>query len=167
MQNKVVHNVLQQYARSGLIDSLYLFGNEAIQDFAGEATVSSLYDNINNIVSNFIITLNWMENTEPVVGGVFEPKDISRICTVSVGQIMSDKEDFFFPLQNITEATYYYSVSEEDKQNEKNLLTNIRKRVTLNIEEGIECSFGLWENQSDVSFFYSIKYTHFIQQQEV
>ena len=30
LQNKVVYNVLQQYARSGLIDSLYLFSNKSI-----------------------------------------------------------------------------------------------------------------------------------------
>ena len=48
---------------------------------------------------------------------------------------------------------------------ENNLLTTIRERVTLDIEREIECSFGLWENESDVSFYYSIKYTHFIQKE--
>ena len=164
MQNKVVYNVLQQYARSGLIESLYLFSNKSIQDFVGEAAISSLYDDINYTISNFIMTLNWMENAEPVVGGLFEPKEVSKICTVSVGQLGSDKENLFFPIENVTECAYYYSVSKDDKENEKNLLTKIRERVTLYIEREVECSFGLWENQSDVSFFYSIKYTHFIQE---
>jgi hypothetical protein len=164
-QNKVVFNILQQYARSGLVDSLYLFSNKVIQNFVGEATVSSLYEDINSTISNFVITMEWLEHDKPLVGGIFEPKPVSKICTVSVGKIDSDSETVFFPIENTTEAVYYYSVSKDDKENEKSLLTKIRERVTFNIEREIECSFGLWENQSDVSFFYSIKYTHFIQEE--
>ena len=165
MQNRVVYNVLQQYARSGLIDSIYLFSNKSITEFTGEPSISNLYEGINNTVANFILTLDWFENTETIIGSVHEPKDISRICTVSVGDINSDKENLFFPIENVTETAFYYSISTDDKENEKNLLTNIRQRVTLNIEREIECSFGLWENQYDSSFYYSIKYTHFIQKE--
>jgi len=165
MQNRVVYNVLQQYARSGLIDSVYLFCNKTITEFTGEPSISNLYDDINNTVANFILSLNWFENTDSVIGSLYEPKDISRICTVSVGDIDSDSENLFFPIENVTETAFYYSVSTEDKENEKNLLTNIRERVTLYKEREIECSFGLWENQYDSSFYYSVKYTHFIQKE--
>tara|TARA_Y100000593_G_C4315560_1_gene340686 strand:+ start:423 stop:1241 length:819 start_codon:yes stop_codon:yes gene_type:complete len=165
MQNRLVYNVLQEYARSGMIESLYLFSNKSITEFTGEQSLSSLYESINSTISNFILNLEWFENDTPVVGNIHEPKDISRIRTVSVGQIDSDEENLFFPIDDVTESAYYYSISADDKENERNLLTKIRERVTLDIEKEIECSFGLWENQSDVSFFYSIKYTHFIQKE--
>ena len=165
MQNRLVYNVLQEYARSGMIDSLYLFSNKSITEFTGEQSISSLYDNVNSTISNFILNLDWFENDEPIIGNTHEPKDISRIRTVSVGKINSNEENLFFPIDDVTESAYYYSVSSDDKENEKNLLTNIRERVTLYKEREIECSFGLWENESDVSFYYSIKYTHFIQKE--
>ena len=31
-------------------------------------------------------------------------------------------------------------------------------------EKNIESSFGLWENSSNFSYFYSVKYTHYIQE---
>jgi hypothetical protein len=165
IQNKVVYSVLQEYARSGLIDSLYLFSNKSITEFTGEPSISSLYDDTNSTISNFILNLEWFENAQPVIGNLHEPKEISRIRTVSVGKINSDEENLFFPIDDVTESAYYYSVSSDDKENERNLLTNIRERVTLYKEREIECSFGLWENESDVSFYYSIKYTHFIQKE--
>ena len=167
MQNRLVFNVLQEYTRSGLIDSMYLFSNKSISGFTGEQTISSLYNNTNSTISNFILNLEWFEEAEPIIGNVHEPKDISRIRTVSVGKIDSDEENLFFPIDNVTESAYYYSVSSEDKENEKNLLTNIRERVTLYKEREIECSFGLWENQSDISFFYTIRYTHYIQREVI
>jgi hypothetical protein len=165
MQNKVVFNVLQQYARSGLFDSLYLFSNKEIESFVGKGTISSMYDKINHTVANYIVTANWFENTDSLVGEVHEPKDISRIRTVSLGKIDEEKENLFFPLENATEASYYYSISSEDKESEENLLTLVKERVILDKEREIESSFSIWENNSDVSFFYSIKYTHFIQEE--
>jgi len=167
MQNRLVYNVLQQYARSGMIDSLYLFSNKSVENVVGGATISSLYEGINQTISNVIITLNWFENAEPIVGGAHEPKEISRIRTISVGQIDSDEESLFFPFDDPTEVSYCYSISTDDKENENNLLTTIRERVTLYIEREIDCSFGLWENESDVSFYYSIKYSHFIQKEVI
>ena len=164
LQNRVVFNVLQQYTRSGLLDSLYLFSNKQIESFVGRGTISSMYDKINHSIANFIVTTNWLENTDPLVGNLHEPKDISRIRTVSLGEI-DGEENLFFPLENATEASYYYSISSEDKESEENLLTTIRDRVTIDIEGEIQSSFGIWENNSDVSFFYSTKYTHFIQKE--
>ncbi len=165
MQNRLVYNVLQEYARSGVIDSIYLFSNNEIEKVVGAASLDSMYENINHAISNFLVTLEWFENTEPIVGNLHEPKETSRIRTVSVGKIGDPKEDLFFPFENETECSYYYSISEETKKSEKNLLTNIRECVILYREREIECSFGLWENQSNVSFFYSIKYSHFIQKE--
>jgi len=165
MQNRLVYNVLQEYARSGMIESLYLFSNSEIEKVVGDSPLDTMYDKINCTISNFLITLDWFEKEEPIVGNLHEPKETSRIRTVAVGKIGEPKEELYFPLDNETECAYYYSVSTKTKKSERKLLTNIRERVTLYKEREIECSFGLWENQSDVSFFYSIKYTHFIQKE--
>ena len=167
LQNRLVYNVLQEYARSGMIDSLYLFSNNEIEKVVGASSLDSMYEKINHTISTFLVTLNWFEKSEPLVGNLHEPKETSRIRTVGVGKIGDPKEDLYFPLENETECAYYYSISEETKKSEKNLLTNIRECVILYKEREIECSFGLWENQSDISFFYTIRYTHYIQREVI
>ena len=163
-QERVVFNVLQQYARSGMIDALWLFSNSKIEQFVGEGSIENYYDNIDNAIINFISNYGYFVNTKPFMGSHHEPKEISRIRTVSLGDIENDQENLYFLLDNITESCYYYSISDEDKKSNKNFLTNVKQRVTLDKENNIESSFGLWENSSDISYFYSIKYTHYIQE---
>jgi len=167
LQHKVVFGVLQEYARSGLFTSMYILSNKDIEDFVGTSAISNMYEKINSMIANFIVSLHWFENTEPTLGSIHEPKDISRIRTVSIKEVGSDSENSFYDLKNITEIGFYYSVSKETIESEENFLTNIRERVILYNKNKIDCSFGVWQNESDTSFVYSIKYTHFIQQQEV
>ena len=167
LQHKVVFGVLQQYARSGLFKSMYIVSNKDIESFVGSASISNMYEKINNMVANFVVSLHWFENTEPVIGSLHEPKDISRIKTVAIQEVNSGDPNYFYKLENITEVGLLYSASEEMIKSEENFLTNIRERVILYKERDVECSFGVWQNESDASFIYSIMHTHFIQQPEV
>ncbi len=165
LQNKVVFGVLQEYARSGLFDSMFVFSNKEIESFVGTSAISNMYEKINNMVANFIVSLNWFENTEPVIGSMHEPKDISRIRTVAIQEVNSGDPNSFYKLENVTEMALYYSASEEMIKSEENFLTNIRERVILYNKNEIDCSFGVWQNESDTSFIYSIMHTHFIQKE--
>lgn len=166
LQHRVVFNVLQQYARSGLLDSMYIFSNKSIESFVGGGSISNLYDKINGVIANFIVTMDWFSTERSVVGSLHEPKDISRIRTVSLAELSESQENMFFDIENITESCFYYSVSEDLIENEENFLTSVRERVILDKDKGIDCSFSVWQNQSDTSFFYSIKYTHHIQEEK-
>lgn len=167
LQHNVVFGVLQEYARSGLFESMCIVSNKDIEAFVGSASISNMYEKINNMVANFIVSLHWFKNTKPVIGSMHEPKEISRIRTVAIQEINSGEPNEFYKLENVTEIGLYYSASEEMIKSEENFLTNIRERVILYNKNEIDCSFGVWQNESDTSFIYSIMHTHFIQQPEV
>ena len=158
-QHRVVFNVLQQYARSGMIDSIWFFDNKLISDIVGEGTLGAFYNNVNSAIANFLANYSWFRNTQPIMGNLHEPKNISRIRTVSIGEIEKNEENLYFLLDNITESCYYYSISSHKKENDKYLLKNIRTYL----ETKNNTTFGIWENGSEHSFFYSIKFTHYIQ----
>ena len=164
--NRMVWNVLQEYARSGLLNSVYLFSNRHMESFIGQGTIDDLYSNINNGIANFIVTNHWFEKTQPMIGSRYEPQINSVIRTVSLGKIEDHEENLYFPLDNNTEVCYYYSNNEERIKTEKNLLTKIKQHVILERERGKQASFAIWQNDSEYSYFYSIKHTHFIQNEE-
>jgi hypothetical protein len=137
-----------------------------MESFIGQGTIDDLYSNINNAIANFIVTNHWFEKAQPRIGSLFEPKINSVIRTVSLGKIDDHEENLYFPLDNITETCYYYSINEERIKNQKNLLTKIKEHVILEREGGKESSFAIWQNDSEYSYFYSIKHTHFIQNEE-
>ncbi len=160
LQHNVVFNVLQEYARSGMIHSLWLVSNKEATSIVGEGALGSYYDNVNSAIANFIANHNWFKNSNPIMGNLHEPKEISKIRTVSIGSIEENEEKLYFLLDNITESCYYYSISSETKENDNNLLKKIRSYL----ETKENTTFGIWENGSNRSFFYSIKFTHYIQE---
>ena len=53
----------------------------------------------------------------------------------------------------------------KNELNNSDVLTEIRKRVEKDIAEGKKSSFCIFEAAHDTSYFYSIKYSHFIQKE--
>ena len=131
----------------------------------GENTLSTYFDKINDAIANAIVSIEHFRSTDPIMGGHHDANDISRIRTVSLKQLSDEKENFYFPLDNTTESCYLYSVARDEIKNNKNLLTTIRKQVILDKERGVKSSFGVFENSSDYSYFYSLKFTHYIQKE--
>ena len=161
-QNKVTCGVLQQYARSGMIHSIWLMDNKLISNIVGEGALGSYYDNANSAIANFLANYKWFKMVSPIMGNLHEPKEVSRIRTVSIGELEKNEENLYFLLDNITESCYYYSISSHKKENDKYLLKNIRTYL----ETKENTTFGIWENGSESSFFYSIKFTHYIQEEK-
>jgi hypothetical protein len=162
-QDKVAFNVLQQYARSGLLTSLFLVSNIELVGIAGEGPISDVYRNANATIANIIETIEYFKKQEPVLGTIAETKEVSRIKTFSVGIIGEDEEKLLFPLDNITESGYIYSINEDDLNQENDLLMSIKDKVSQDKENDLLSSFAIFSSQHETSFFYSIKSTHFIQ----
>jgi hypothetical protein len=164
-QHRLTYGVLQEYARSGLINSLWLFDNKTIGQVVGEGTLRDYYKNTNDAIANVLMNILWFKETKPLMGSFHEAKDISRICSVSVGNIENHAEKDYFLLDNITETCYLYSISKQDIKENKDLVPIIRTKI-LNEQETKQATFGIWENAHKHSFFYSVKYTHFIQNEK-
>lgn len=162
-QNKVAFNVLQQYARSGLLNCLYLVSNTQLVNIAGEGPISDVYRNANATIANIIETIEYFKKEEPVLGTIAETKEVSRIKTFSIGFIEQDEEKLLFPLDNITECGYMYSINEDELNQENDLLMSIKDRIAQDKEKNLLSSFAIFSSPHEASFFYSIKSTHFIQ----
>jgi len=166
LRNKVCYNVLQEFTRSGLLNRMYLFSNKEVVAMIGDQPLNRLYKGINKQIANAIETVQWLNNQEPVMGSNHESKEISRICTLSVGNFKKNEENLFFLLDNITEACYLYSVSKNQLDKNKDLLRLIKERIQKDENEKIISSFVIYPSEHSQSFFYSLKLTHYIQEKK-
>ena len=162
-RHKVVFNVLQEYARSGLLNNLTIFSNKDILNIIGDQPITEMYGMINKQIANTIETILWFKSQEPIIGSPHEPKEISRISTVSTGVLKKDEENLMFFLDNITETGYIYSISKQQLESNKNLLKLIKSRVSDDENNKITSSFAVYPSEHKQSFFYSLKFTHHIQ----
>ena len=162
-RHKVVFNVLQEYARSGLINSISVFSNKDILNIVGQQSITNMYDVINKHIANTVESVLWFQKQQPVIGGVHQQKEISRINTISVGNLEKNEEKLMFLLDNPTETCYIYSISKERLEKDNNLLNIIKEKIKNDEEQDISSSFAIYSSEHKQSFYYSIKYTHHIQ----
>ena len=162
-RNRVHFNVLQEYARSGKIKSIILASNKEMLRMAGTGPISKYYEKVNFYIYNLIQNILFCQHTNPEFGQIHQPKEVSRITTIGYGDMDSERENFLFPLDNITETCYLYNIDEEDIDNNPDILPQIQQMIRDNKERGRETSYAIWK-ASDYNLFYSIHHTHFIQE---
>ena len=162
--NRVAFNVFQQYARSGLLNSMYIMSNEEICSFLPYYSIEDMYDHINEAIVNVFESVIFYLNEKPVLGSHHEPKEISRIRTVEYGDFKDKKKNIYFPLDNVTETCYINIVSKEDMKNNRELLDLLKGVIKENTEKNVLSSFVVFRSDYEHSFYYAIRFTHYLQE---
>ena len=163
-RNRVHFNVLQQYARSGLIKELILLDNKLLLDHVGHGTVLNYFDKVNEFIYAVLHALIYCDNVEPEFDARQDLKEISRISTIGWCPFEESEEKMFFPLDNITETSYIISINEEDLVSDVSVLPNVKSMVKQNKNLNRETSFAIWSTEETESYYYTKHYTHFIQE---
>jgi hypothetical protein len=163
IQEKIVRNVLQEYARSGKLQMLYLVDNLLLEKGVGEVPILGYFDVLNQAVVNTLHMLNIFENSEPVIGNYTAPSALSRIATIGVVDLEKEEEKWFFQLTHAREMVYYYGINEEELKTDGSLFRRITDFVKSKLEEGINISYGIFKTSYEQKYCYCIKYTSVVQ----
>ena len=162
--NRVAFNVFQQYARSGLLNSMYIMSNEEICSFLPYYSIDTMYETINEAIVNVFESIVFYLDEKPMMGSHHEAKEISRIRTVEYGEFKENKKNMYFPLDNITETCYINIVNKEDMKNNRELLDLLKNKIREDNENNILSSFVVFKSDYEHSFYYAIRFTHYLQE---
>lgn len=163
-RHRVHFQVLQQYARSGLVEEIIILDNKLLSEFVGYGPIKEYYDKINHYIYSSIHTLNYCNNVEAEFESFHDKKNISRISTIGWGLFEESEEKMFFLLDNITETRYIININNEELVNDVSVMPNAKAMVKNNKKLGREASFGIWSTEEKQSYFFVKYYTHFIQE---
>lgn len=165
-RHRVVFNVLQEYTRSGVLDSMYIVSNAITEQMSGGGTINNYYNKMNETIANLVHYYNIYKNTDPVMGEVHEPKSISRIRTLGVFDMEKNEEKLLFSLDNTTETCYIYNITRDDLENDNTILGNIKDKAKSNVANNINSSFAIYETEYDHNFCHVVAYTHYVQEEK-
>jgi hypothetical protein len=161
--HRLVYNVLQEYTRSGLLNSMWLFSNEELTNAIPDVTLDNMWDYINQAIANAVENIVYYRSQKPFIGSHHDSREISRIITVEYGSLEEDEKKIYFPLDNITETCYINIVSDEEMKENRNLLSSFKKKIIQDQDKKINSSFSVFKSEYDQSFYYAIHFTHFLQ----
>jgi len=165
LQNNLLFNVFQEYARSGLLDRVFLVDNSKLSDIMGPVPILKFWDSMNHLIVTTYHMLNVFQNTRAVMTTQTKRIDTARISTFGLLDPENNQEKMFFELDIPREKSYYYGVPKKQLEEDPNLMEVIRKNLKCNIEhEKIKTTYSVHSTDYNELIAYCEKSSTLIQQ---
>ena len=159
-----VYGVLQEYARSGLLNSLTLISNCKMEDALVNVPVKSYFDVINSSVFSTVHYLNYFNHAEPEIGNVSKPNKINRLRTIGLLNMENFQEKWLFDLDTPRELCYYLCINKEKLETEGGLhrkIVDLLKKKPTNAY--CKLSYAIYETEHKRDFGFCVAHTNVIQ----
>jgi len=161
--DKVVFSVLQEYARSGLLNSFTPISNVLIEKSLGNLPIKSYYEKINESIFSTVHYINYFQHADPEIGMVAQPLAINRIRTYGILDPQNLEEKWLFDLDMARDICYYLCINREKLENEGGLhkkIVDMLKEKPRNAFRKI--SYAIYETEHD-DFGLCVAHTNAIQ----
>jgi len=159
-----VFGVLQEYARSGLLNSITFISNLNLENIIQNIPVKEYYNTLNDSIFSTIHYLNYFEHSEPEIGQVSKPAVVNRVRTVGMLDMKNLEEKWIFDLDTERELCYYMCINEKRLKEEGGLhrkLVNMLKEKPKNAFRKI--SYAIYETPLQQDFGFCVAHTNAIQ----
>jgi hypothetical protein len=166
MLDKITFNVLQQYARSGVFETLYLASNPIIDGIIGGAPIIGYYDKLNEQLVSVFHMIQVFSHSSPVIGKLDNPKVTHRIVSIGMLDMVRNTENMFFYLDDIRERCYIYCINEEKLKSDDTLMRKITSQVRGKSTDEIRTSYAVYPTDYSYDLCYVIDRTPHIQGKE-
>ncbi len=152
-QEKVVRNVLQEYARSGLFEEITMVSNKTLENFVDTINIFEYYKQINDIFCSSFHMIEVFKNTKPVMSTFSKLRESCRIKTVGVSTI-SCEDRMFSPFKQEVEVLYYLGINEEKLRTQGNFFRELTENIRGRMTDETKAYFGIYPTQYENDYIY-------------
>ena len=114
LMENAVFGVLQEYARSGLFNSITLVSNLRMEETLLDVPVKQYYQALNGLIKSSVHYINYFDHNEPEIGITMTPSEVCRIRTIGMIDMQKLQEKWFFDLDTPREICYYLCINQEN-----------------------------------------------------
>ena len=159
----VTFGVLQEYARSGMVNSITLISNLNLEMCMGDLPIKTYYDSLNQFVFSTIHHVNYFVHTEPEIGQVSKPSELNKIRAIAGLNVKNLEEMWLFDLDTPRELCYYLAINSERLETEGGLhkrIVDMLKEKPRNAFRKI--SYAIYETPYN-DFGFCVAHTNVVQ----
>jgi len=161
---RATFGILQQYARSGLLEDIYTVDNEVIAKIVGNLPVIGYFDKINEIITSTLHFINIFDRSRHEYGVVEEREPVCRLSTIGLLDPETSEEKMFYNFDLIREKSYFYALNKSRLLNESNLISTIENHIEEKKEKWLtNFSYRLYSTDYENDFGYCIHRTSKVQ----
>lgn len=164
LQENMVFGVLQELARSGVFERLYIVSNPHIEEALGGLPMIGYFEKINEAIVSTFHMINTLKQMKPVAATEAIPPLGARISTFGFTDAKKNVDHPFFPLDMVTDIVYLYAYNQQILESKKNLLTEVKTAIRERVgEEKKRVTFNVYATNYDEIFVYFLGHTSIVQ----
>ena len=165
LQNNLLFNVFQEYARSDLFKRVYLLDNQLISDIIGPVPIMKHKNSLNTLIASTYHMVNVFDHSKPVITTTTNRYPTARISTLGILDMENNEEKLFFSLDIPREKNYYYGVPKKRLEEDETLMEAIQLNLKSNIEhDRMKTTYSVFSTDYDELIAYCEKSSTLIQQ---
>lgn len=163
-KDHVIFKILQEYARSGLINQMMIISNQKVEELLGGLSILEYYENLNKVIVSTLHMINYLLTSDAVFGKMSPQRDIDRISTIGIYSYEEGIENYLYNLSSPRQKVFLYAIRKQDLTENKSLIKLIQQQVrTAYTGSEIDISYKLTNTNYEANFVYIISYTNIIQ----
>ena len=166
-RHKICSQVLQEYARSGVIKSIILVDNEKIETIVPDVEINNYWQPINCLIGDTYHMINVLQNTEALLKSNNQVPTTAKIKTLSVINFEEKKEEVFYDLEFPRAKNFYFALSEEYIKDKKELLNEVRSYTTSQQTERCDAAYAIYKTDYGQNYVYGVHHATFVQEQNL
>jgi hypothetical protein len=129
--DKICFNVVQEYARSGAIDKVFLLSKAAVEILVGDVSIQEYENKMSYFIAYVLAMINFFNHTEAVVENKLATKNSCRLVTMGVYSLEDKAQvNLLFPLNDITDVHFYYGLPKQMIESDGTVMKKIKQQVT-------------------------------------
>ena len=160
---RLVYNVLQQYARSGVFERMYIVSNEEVADIIGDISVKNYHEKINEMIVSTIHMINVYKNNQAITDTYCNLPVGARLTTIGMSNLEKNEDRMFFSLDNVKDIVYYYNHNKEKLESDFELMSKIKNAISSKKEDGVRVTYGIFETDYEQDYIYCLNHSSVIQ----
>jgi len=163
--DKISFNVLQEYARSGAVERIFLVDKPTVEGLVGEVPIEQYEKSLSYFISYTIAMVNYFNHTDSVLEQTISPSQISRLTTIGVSSLEDGAEAaiLLFPLSEVTDLHFFYGIPETDLAEDSSLIGKIKSHAKSHKTQYVSTSFSVYKTTLDKPIVLCVAYSNKIQ----
>lgn len=167
LQNNLLFNVFQEYARSSTFERIILIDNKKATEIMGAVPVLKFWDTLNTMIASTYHMINVFDHSHPVFTTFSNKVNTARITTIGATPWSPEtekEENMFFLLDIPREKRYYYAIPQKKLEEDETLMTKIQKQVKNAVEhDRMKVGYAIYSTTYDHPYVYCEGYSTLIQ----
>ena len=161
--HRICFGVLQEYARSGVLENLFIIDIAKAEEMVGDVPVAEYERSVANFISYIVAMVNYFAHTPPVLESKISRSPWCNISSFALATFENTLLRDLFSVENIESIHFYYGIPEAELERDNTLIKKIKSHVKNQKNGEKAVSFSVFSTTFERIMILGQAYTSHVQ----